>query len=54
MRLLMVFMAFNLIVMIHELGHFTVAKLAGIKVKEFSLFVGPRLLVLQREKRHIP
>lgn len=48
MRLLMVILAFNFIIMIHELGHFVVAKLSGIKVEEFSLFVGPKIFSFKR------
>jgi len=48
MRLLMVFMAFNLIIIVHELGHFIVAKLSGIKVEEFSLFVGPKIFSFRK------
>ena len=48
MRLLMVFMAFNLIIIVHELGHFIVAKLSNIKVEEFSLFVGPKIFSFKR------
>ena len=33
----------GLLVFIHELGHFTVAKLSGVKVLEFSLGMGPRI-----------
>lgn len=33
----------GVLVFIHELGHFTVAKLAGVKVLKFSLGFGPRL-----------
>lgn len=35
---------FGLLVIIHELGHFTVAKLANIKVYELSMGIGPKLL----------
>lgn len=35
---------FLLVVLLHELGHFTVAKLVGIKVNEFSIGMGPKLL----------
>ncbi|MCK9225051.1 MAG: RIP metalloprotease RseP [Candidatus Muirbacterium halophilum] len=31
------------IVLVHEFGHFTVAKLSGIKVNEFSVGFGPKL-----------
>lgn len=39
---------FMLVVLLHELGHFTVAKLVGIKVNEFSIGMGPKLF--QKEK----
>lgn len=39
---------FGTIVFFHELGHFTVAKLAGIRVYEFALGFGPALV---RKKR---
>lgn len=39
---------FGLLVFFHELGHFVVAKLVGIKVHEFSLGFGPKLLSLPR------
>lgn len=35
---------FGILVFIHELGHFTVAKLVGIKVHEFALGMGPKLI----------
>ncbi|MDD4237206.1 MAG: RIP metalloprotease RseP [Desulfotomaculaceae bacterium] len=34
---------FGLLVLIHELGHFIVAKMVGIKVMEFSLGFGPKV-----------
>lgn len=34
---------FGLIVMVHELGHFTFAKLFKVKVNEFSMGMGPKL-----------
>lgn len=39
---------FLMVVLIHELGHFTVAKLVGIRVNEFSIGMGPKLF--QRKK----
>ncbi|HOM01226.1 MAG TPA: RIP metalloprotease RseP [Acetivibrio sp.] len=48
MRFLLVILAFDFIIIIHELGHFIVAKLSGIKVEEFSLFVGPKLFSIKR------
>ncbi|HZK18146.1 MAG TPA: RIP metalloprotease RseP [Clostridia bacterium] len=35
---------FGLLIFIHELGHFAIAKRVGIKVHEFSLGFGPNLL----------
>ncbi|WP_094547360.1 RIP metalloprotease RseP [Petroclostridium xylanilyticum] len=34
---------FALLIFFHELGHFTIAKLVGIKVHEFAIGMGPRL-----------
>lgn len=39
---------FLLVILLHELGHFTVAKLVGIRVNEFSIGMGPK--IFQREK----
>lgn len=35
---------FLLVILLHELGHFTVAKLVGIKVNEFAIGMGPKLI----------
>lgn len=35
---------FMLVIVFHEFGHFAVAKLVGIKVHEFSIGMGPKLL----------
>lgn len=48
MNLVMAFIAFNIIIIIHELGHFLTAKKFGIKVLEFSLFLGPKLFSFRR------
>lgn len=48
MNYILAFIAFNVIVIVHELGHFIAAKKFGIKVDEFSLFVGPKLWSTQR------
>ena len=34
---------FELIIGLHEFGHFITAKLSGIKVNEFALGMGPKL-----------
>ena len=43
-RILLALLALNLLVMIHELGHFLAAKLVGVKVNEFAIGMGPKLL----------
>ena len=48
MSILIALMIFSLIVIIHELGHFLLAKFNGIVVTEFSLGMGPRLLSTER------
>ena len=40
---IMAVLAFSLLIIIHELGHFMLAKLNGVKVSEFSLGMGPKL-----------
>jgi regulator of sigma E protease len=37
---------FSLMVLVHELGHFVVAKRAGVKVEEFGLGYPPRILTI--------
>lgn len=44
MDIIIALLIFSLIVVIHELGHFLLAKKNGIGVIEFSLGMGPRLL----------
>jgi regulator of sigma E protease len=44
MTLVIAFLAFNAIVFIHEAGHFIAARLGGIKVVEFALGMGPKLV----------
>lgn len=40
----MALLVLNVLVMIHEFGHFIVAKLCGVKVNEFAIGMGPKLL----------
>lgn len=44
MRIIVALLVFSVIIIIHELGHFLLAKKNGITVVEFSLGMGPRLL----------
>jgi regulator of sigma E protease len=41
---LLAFVGFALLVILHELGHFTAAKAVGMRVERFSLFFPPTLL----------
>ena len=51
--ILIAILIFGIIIMIHELGHFTVAKLCGIKVNEFAIGMGPKLLSKKSKKTGI-
>ena len=44
MSWVLAFVGFAILVILHELGHFTVAKLVGMRVEKFSLFFPPTLL----------
>lgn len=44
MGIILAVLIFSAIILIHELGHFTLAKLNGIRVDEFSLGLGPTLI----------
>lgn len=37
-------LAFGILVLVHEFGHFIMAKANGIKVEEFSIGMGPKLI----------
>jgi regulator of sigma E protease len=39
---------FSLLIILHELGHFTAAKATGMRVERFSLFFGPWLVKVRR------
>lgn len=41
-------LVFGLIIFIHELGHFIVAKLSDVRVNEFALGMGPKLIKKQK------
>lgn len=43
-----VILVFSALILIHEFGHFIVAKAVGIKVHEFSLGMGPRITGIKR------
>lgn len=43
-KILAALLIFGIIIMIHEFGHFVVAKLCRVKVNEFAIGMGPKLL----------
>lgn len=43
MYILAAIIAFGVLILIHELGHFILAKLNGVKVEEFAIGMGPKL-----------
>ena len=43
MSVLFAILLFSILIFVHELGHFTAAKLSGVQVNEFSVFMGPAL-----------
>ena len=48
MYILLAILMFSFLIFIHELGHFTTAKLFGVQVNEFSMFMGPALWKKQK------
>jgi regulator of sigma E protease len=48
MQILIGLIAISVIMLIHELGHFIAAKACNIKVREFSIFMGPKLFQFKR------
>lgn len=47
MSILFAILLFSFLIFIHELGHFITAKLSGVQVNEFSVFMGPALFQKQ-------
>ena len=47
MYIVVAIIAFGLLIAVHELGHFTAAKLMGVRVNEFAIGMGPKILKKQ-------
>jgi regulator of sigma E protease len=47
MSILFAILLFSFLIFIHELGHFVAAKLSGVQVNEFSMFMGPAIFKKQ-------
>lgn len=48
MYIFIAILLFSFLIFIHELGHFVAAKLTGVKVNEFALFMGPAIFKFKR------
>lgn len=42
-NILLVILSFSILIIIHETGHFILAKLNGVKVEEFAIGMGPKI-----------
>ena len=47
MSIVFAIILFSLLIFVHELGHFIAAKLSGVRVNEFSMFMGPAIFKKQ-------
>ncbi len=47
MTIVFAILLFSILIFVHELGHFVAAKLSGVQVNEFSMFMGPALFKKQ-------
>ncbi len=43
MTILFAILLFSILIFVHELGHFVTAKLSGVQVNEFAIFMGPAI-----------
>ena len=48
MTIVFAILLFSLLIFVHELGHFIAAKLSGVQVNEFAMFMGPAIAKWQR------
>ena len=48
MTILFPILLFSVLIFVHELGHFVTAKLSGVRVNEFSMFMGPAIWKKQK------
>lgn len=47
MSIIFAILLFSVLILLHELGHFVSAKLSGVQVNEFALFMGPAIFKKQ-------
>lgn len=49
--ILLTIIVFLIVVLIHELGHFSTARWTGMKVEEFGFGIPPRIKTIFRDKQ---
>ena len=47
---LLALLMFGLLIVLHELGHFLMARLFGVTINEFSVGMGPKVFSKKREE----
>ena len=50
LSILLALLIFGFLIFIHELGHFIVARLCGVKVLEFAIGMGPKVFSIKSKK----
>ncbi len=48
LAIILAILIFSVLIFIHEFGHFIAAKLSGVQVNEFAMFMGPAIVKWQR------
>ena len=48
MSIIFAILIFSFLIFIHEFGHFITAKLSGVRVNEFAMFMGPAIWKKQK------
>ena len=51
MYIIVAILIFGMLIMIHELGHFSIARACGVHIDEFSIGMGPKLLQKKEKKQ---
>lgn len=54
MYILFAILVFGILIAVHELGHFLVAKACGVRVDEFAIGMGPAIWKKQKGRRSTP
>lgn len=53
MSILIAILIFGFLIFIHELGHYTTARIFGVKIEEFAIGMGPKLASFTSDKTNI-